>query len=118
MAMRYAPHDIELTTVGLTINIVAAMGPPPEEQQPNCPPLRRIVIGDRSRLVRPARPGVEGVNIEFQFPPKVTDDSQDGDWNEEEYGPAAGDKAAWFKNANPRRMTVEWTYIVAEERCQ
>lgn len=48
----------------------------------------------------------------FQFPPKVRNDSRQGDWDEKAVGPNAPDKLAFYKTGDPRRITVEWVYIV------
>lgn len=48
----------------------------------------------------------------FQFPPKVRNDSRQGDWDPKPVGPNAPDQLAFYKSGQPRRITVEWTYIV------
>ncbi len=51
-------------------------------------------------------------DVAFQFPPKIPNDSRAGDWKEDAAGPNSGDKIAVYKAASPRRITVEWKYIV------
>jgi hypothetical protein len=49
--------------------------------------------------------------IEFQFPPKIKEDTRDGDW-QEDAGNLSMEALATYKRANPRKTTLEWTYIV------
>lgn len=77
----------------------------------------REICGSRNLRVLIRRPTrdpsrTEARAIQFQFPPKVTNDSRDGEWEEKSAGPNSGDKIAVYKSANPRRITLEWTYIV------
>lgn len=79
MAIRYTPHDRDLSS---------------------------------SFLLKIRSPeGVESP-VMFQFPPRVVNDSRDGDWKEEPVGPNAPDHIAVYKSGTPRRLTIEWTYIV------
>lgn len=53
-----------------------------------------------------------GVNIEFQFPPKVTADNKNGEF---ETVKAAGlPPQAVFKAAGPRKISLRWEYIVTD----
>lgn len=76
-----------------------------------------IAGSDKLRILmrRPtdaAKAETEERDVFFQFPPKVVNDSRDGEWDEKPAGPNAGDKIAIYKCANPKKVTVEWKYIV------
>lgn len=67
------------------------------------------------RIRRPTDAGggaSEAHKVQFQFPPKIINDSRSSDWKEDGGGPNAGDKIAVFQHADPRRITIEWSYIV------
>lgn len=86
MVMRYTTFDIAATTIGLQVRIFE---PPADPKNP-----------------------AEQKDILFQFPPHVSNDSRGGDWDEHPGGPEAGDQIAVYKAARPRRITLEWQYIV------
>jgi len=52
----------------------------------------------------------DGVDVKFQFPPKLLSDNRSGNWNEGEL--PGTEPVAVFKNSGPREMTLSWTYIV------
>lgn len=48
--------------------------------------------------------------IEFQFPPKITNDSRSGTWDE--YEVIGSQPIAYWKSSGARKWVLEWTYIV------
>lgn len=53
---------------------------------------------------------VAGTNIEFQFPPKVRDNSRDGTWKEERTG-VPFEPIFVYEQGNPRKISLEFKYI-------
>lgn len=51
-------------------------------------------------------------DIKFQFPPKISDDSREGEWDEKSAGPNSGDIIAVYKTAKPRSVTLDWIYVL------
>lgn len=66
--------------------------------------------------VTDSRKGVQANNvgrIQFQFPPKIKEDSRGGSWNERATtGPTSSDPIATYEHADPRKISMDWTYIV------
>lgn len=51
-------------------------------------------------------------HVRFQFPPRITSDGKDIDWSE---GPLrGGEPLAYFKTSGPRKIRLEWTYLIGE----
>lgn len=70
----------------------------------------RIEEGFNPRRGRDVGSGTH-TDIEFQFPPKVLNDSRKGNWYE---GDQTGGKepVAAFKTSGPRTITLAWIYVV------
>lgn len=114
MTMQYTAHDRNLVTDGLFINIVAAIEAPGKGRLgKDCPPS---FIGI-NRLKKEKQGSTLGEDIKFQFPPKIVDDSQEGRWDEDQ-NEVTADTFATYKGAGPRRVTVDWTYIVTKTECK
>lgn len=52
-----------------------------------------------------------GPNVQFQFPPKITNDSRKGTWQENDQT-SGTEPVAEFKTSGAREITLAWTYIV------
>ena len=56
--------------------------------------------------------GDDSNRLYFQFPPKIASESKGGDWVSAN---VRGDEPVMvFKTSGPRKMTLEWAYIVGE----
>src|SRR4051812_2991900 len=71
-----------------------------------------LVPHDRSLVATGIQVKLVTGPIEFQYPPNIKDDSREGNWNEVKTGPNAGDPIATYEYAGPRKITMEWFYIV------
>lgn len=57
--------------------------------------------------------GIIGTNWPFQFPPRVKSDTKGGDW--EEKNKVSFEPVAFWTGAQPRKITIEATYVVTGE---
>lgn len=89
---RYAYHNIPITGCATTAGGVESRTGTPENNGGG---------KDHSKTV----------DIEFQFPPKVLNDSRKGNWFE---GDLTGGKepVAAFKTSGPRTITLAWSYVI------
>lgn len=92
--MEYLEADRRVRQFGLKLQLTK--GDSSDTQPFGCDNGRKGVISDG--------------NIEFQFPPKITNDSRKGSWDEGEL--RGTEPVAVFSTSGPREMTIRWTYVV------
>lgn len=85
--MTYTKHDEDLCINGLQLQITVPRGGG-EELGPGTPRY-----------------------IQFQYPPSIAGDKRGGDWKETPV-PTYGDVMAFYQSAQPRAISMQWSYIV------